>query len=109
MAVRAMEELGEHGYARTVMDELTAEAERLSVGAMLTTSLVDRSLDGLYGRAWVTGRQLVDVVGWERLKPLAASFGPDGRPDVVGWVRSLADTNQAVVEVVLGAPPAAWV
>jgi hypothetical protein len=104
-----MEELGEHGYAQTVMSELTAEAECLQVGTMLTTSLLDRSLDGLRGRAWVTGRELVAAIGWEELKPLAATFGANGRPDVAAWVRSLAPELRASVEAVLGAPSPDWV
>ena len=46
MAVRAMQEIGEHEYAQTVMGELFEEAEQLSVADMLTTSLVDRRIDG---------------------------------------------------------------
>ena len=109
MAVRAMQELGEHGYAQTVTDELSQEAERLPVGVMLTTPLQKGSLDGLYGRAWVTGRELSAAVGWERLKPLARSFDETGRPDVAAWVRALPEREQPAVEAVLGPPSPAWV
>jgi hypothetical protein len=109
MAVRAMEDLGEHEYARRVRDALSHEAERVSLDTMLTTSLADLDGDGLYGRAWLTGRQLQEGVGWERLKFLASSFDKRGRPDVVGWLLSLPKAERAKVEALLGVPSAEWV
>jgi hypothetical protein len=109
MAVRAMEELGEHDYVRRETERLAAEAELLSLSAMLVTPFGDVSPAGLYGRAWVTGRALIDVIGWERLKSLARSFDEHGRPDVAEWVRALPQRRRAGVEGVLGRPSKAWV
>jgi hypothetical protein len=109
MAVRAMQELGEHDYVRRETERLAAEAELLSVSTMLVTPFGDVSPAGLYGRAWVTGRALIDVIGWERLKSLARSFDEDGRPDVANWVRALPQRGRAGVEGVLGRPSKAWV
>ena len=104
-----MEELGEHEYAQRVMGTLGREAEILTLEAMLTTPFRDRVPDGLYGRAWLTGRHLRDAVGWEHLKPLVASFDANGRPDVAGWVRLLEAREQGAVEAVLGPPSPAWI
>ena len=109
MAVRAMEELGEHDYAQRVTDGLSQDADRVSLRAMLTTSFSDLEGDGLYGRAWVTGRELTRAVGWERLKPLARSFNKEGRPDVVAWIGSLRPDEQTKVDEVLGHPSPQWV
>lgn len=108
-AVRAMGELGEHAYVETLERSLAAQAERLPLAAMLTTPFGDEYPDGLYGRAWLTGRRLEAAAGWEELKPLAASFGEDGRPDVAAWVQSLRVKQRAAVEAVLGEPSAGWV
>ena len=108
-AVRAMEELGEHDYVERTTASLEGEAERLTLEAMLTTPFRGIYPDGLYGRAWLTGRELMSVVGWEALKPLARSFDADGAPSVVGWIRSLDEQAQEAVEAVLGTPSPAWV
>lgn len=109
MAVRAMEEIGEHGYAKAEMDRLSEDANLLSVDGMLTTPLDGVYPPGLYGRAWVTGRHLIDAVGWERLKLLAGSFDENGKPDAIVWLRSLAPQDRTKVESVLGTPSPAWV
>jgi hypothetical protein len=104
-AVRAMEELGGNAYVERIAASPTEEAGLLTVGAMLTTRLdLGWYPPGLYGRAWVTARELIAAAGWERVKPLARSFG--GRPDVAAWVASFPAAERAAVEAVLG-PPAA--
>jgi hypothetical protein len=108
-AVACVAELGDGEYARTVAAALRAEAELLPVGAMLTARLDLGSYPpGLYGRAWVTCRELIGAVGWERLKPLASSFDDRGRPDVAAWLRSLEPAEQVKVEAVLGPPSPEW-
>jgi hypothetical protein len=57
----------------------------------------------------VTARELIAAAGWERVKPLARSFGDDGRPAVAAWVASLSAAKRAAVEAVLGPPAADWV
>jgi hypothetical protein len=109
-AVRAMEEIGEHGYAEKVTATLTAEAARLPLARMLTTRLDEGYYpDGLYGRAWTTGRQLIAAVGWETVKLLAGSSDDTGKPDALLWIRSLSPQDQAEVEEVLGVPSPKWV
>ena len=109
MAVRAMQELGEHDYVRRETKRLAAEAELLSLNAMLVTPFGDVPLAGVYGRAWVTGRALMDAIGWEGLKPLARSYDEHGKPDVAAWVRALERPKRTAVEGVLGRPSANWV
>jgi hypothetical protein len=108
-AVRAMEELGEHDYVERTTASLAEEAERLTLEAMLTTSFREVYPDGLYGRAWVTGRELISAVGWEALKPLARSFDESGAPSVFGWMRSLDEQAQEAVQAILGTPSSTWI
>lgn len=101
LAVRAMDEIGEHDYARRLMVSLSEEAEHLSLSVMLTTPLGAGYPRGLYGRAWLSGRSLIEAVGWERLKPLADCFAADGSSDLLGWIRSLPEAEQSRVTAVL--------
>lgn len=109
-AVRAMDEIGEGGYAAKAREMLSEEAQYLALPEMLTTRL-DRGYypDGLYGRAWVTGRQLISSVGWQQVKFLAASFNKRGKPDPAAWVSTLLPEEQALVEAVLGDPSREWI
>ncbi len=91
------------------MAGLRENAEATPLGAMLVSPLPDVYLPGLYGRAWVTGRQLTGAVGWVRLKLLADCFDADGKPDVVGWIRTFPDEEQLKLEAILGTPLPAWV
>jgi hypothetical protein len=108
-AIRAMASIGELDYARRAMAGLREEADVTPLGVMLVSPLPDVELPGLYGRAWVTGRELTGAVGWVRMKLVADCFDGDGKPDVVGWVRSLPAREQSRVEAVLGAPSTEWV
>jgi hypothetical protein len=107
-AVRAMGELGEHAYVEILERSLAVEAERFTLTDMLTMAFRPVYPDGLYGRAWATGRELIAAIGWERLKLLAGSFDDQGRPDVGGWILLLAPREQAAVQDVLGIPSSAW-
>ena len=56
---------------------------------MLTTQLeAGRFPAGLYGRACLTGRTLIDALGWEQVRLIATSFDARARPDVAEWIRS---------------------
>jgi hypothetical protein len=109
IALRAMRGIGEHDYAQRAMNGLVEESGQSSLATILTTPVTPGEPPGLYGRAWVTGRSLIEAVGWERVKLLAQSFDAEGRPDVARWVRSLTEVEQRWAEAVLGAPSPAWV
>jgi hypothetical protein len=108
-AVRAMAAIGELDYARRTMAGLREEADLMALGAMLVSPLPGVYGPGLYGRAWVTGRELTSAVGWVRMKLLAGCFDADGKPDVVGWMRSFPQEERAKLEAILGVPSPAWV
>jgi hypothetical protein len=107
-AIRAMAAIGELDYARRNIEGLTKAADSLSLSAMLVTPVGDYP-PGLHARAWVTGRQLTGAVGWVRMKLLADRFDAEGKPDIVGWIRSLPELERSRVEAVLGVPSPAWV
>ncbi len=108
-AIRAMAAIGELDYARRTMEGLRKNAGLTPLGAMLVSPLPDQSLLGLYGRAWVTGRELTGAVGWVHMKKLANCFDADGKPDVVGWMRSAPSVEGVKLEAILGSPSPAWV
>jgi hypothetical protein len=110
-AIRALAAIGELDYARRNMETLKVAADLLPLDGMLLTPLDrgDPYPPGLHARAWVTGRQLTGAVGWVRMKLLADRFDSDGKPDVVGWIRSLPVVERSRVEAVLGVPSSAWV
>lgn len=70
---------------------------------MLTTSL-SPPYPWVYGRAFVTGTEVLAAVGWERLKALAVP-----RPDVRGWLELLPARARAAALEVLGEPSDDWV
>jgi hypothetical protein len=107
--VRAMAAIGELDYAGREIERLRKDADSMPLEVMLVTALAVPYPPGLYGRAWVTGRELTAAVGWVRMRQLADSFDGGGKPDVVGWMRALPDAERARVEAVFGAPSAAWV
>jgi hypothetical protein len=108
-AIRAMAAIGELDYARRTMAGLSENADLTPLETMLVSPLPDVDLRGLYGRAWVTGRQLTGAVGWVRTRLLSDCFDAEGKPDVVAWMRSVEDEDLAKLESVLGKPSAAWI
>jgi hypothetical protein len=106
-AIRAMASIGELDYARRNTEGLTKAADLLPLSTMLVTPVGDYP-PGLHARAWLTGRQLTGAVGWVRMKLLADRFDSAGKPDLVGWIRSLPVPERARVEVVLGVPSPEW-
>ena len=77
---------------------------------MLTTQLeAGRFPEGLYGRAWLTGRSLIDAVGWEHVRLLATSFDARGGPDVAEWIHSHRPAMRVKAVDVVGIPSSAWV
>jgi hypothetical protein len=109
MAVRAMEELGEHEYVRMETERLSDEADWLPLATMLVMPFQDEYPAGLYGRAWTVGRDLAAAITWERLKPLASCLDSHGKPDVRRWVCGLDYAARDAVEQVLGAVDSTWV
>jgi hypothetical protein len=106
-AVRAMAAIGELDYARREIERLRGDAGSMSLDTMLVHELAVPYPPGLYGRAWVTGRELTSAVGWVRMKQLACCFDAAGKPDVLGWTQSLPTGEQAKVQAILGGPRAA--
>ena len=57
---------------------------------------------GLHDQAFVTGCELIDQVGWERLKLLGTQMNEAGRHDIPAWLELLDEREQAAVNSVLG-------
>ena len=91
-----LETVGFGNYAGSQKERLRQESGLLSLPEMIDVSSMPYPL-GMYGRAFVTGEQLLREVGWENLKPLARSFDALGKPDVAGWKRSLSNEAREAI------------
>lgn len=85
-----------------------AQAWRCDLDTMLTHQLDDKD-DCVYGRAFVTGEELINVLGWEQTKRLACSFERDGQVSVRRWFARLTPFEQARARAILGRPTRKWV
>ena len=112
-SVRVLETHGLLDYVRVTKEYFARDAAQLTVAQMQAAPLGDGSLypPGLYGRAYMTGQALCDVVGWLPLCRLAR-FGDDFRtgasqekvpvPDVEGWLHSLPLAEKQRAREILG-------
>ncbi len=68
---------------------------------MLTTPIGPSQYpEGLYGRAFVTGRALIDAIGWRSVKGLVHTVDAAGQPSVAAWLSTLdVPERRAAVEV----------
>jgi len=100
-ALAAMRRIGEDDYVASVEWRLTGEAESLPLERMLTTPIGPSQYpEGLYGRAFVTGRALIDAIGWRSLKGLVHTVDAAGQPSVAAWLSTLdVPERRAAVEV----------
>lgn len=103
-AVRQLRAFGWNEYADRCDAEYTAQARALPLVRMRRLDLSPgRYPEGLYGRAYVTGKALRAAVGWKELCRLARTApGEDGGPDLDRWLGSLLPSSQAGAELVLG-------
>lgn len=101
IANRAMRELGQHWYADRDESNAWEEAKLLSLDAMRTLDLKPVYPEGLYGRAYVTGLELIDQIGWERLKLLGSMLDETGRHDIPAWLDALEPHEREAASRVL--------
>jgi hypothetical protein len=59
------------------------------------------AVPGLYGRAFLLGRELQTTVGWEMLTRLAVTRAADGRVDVEQWLTDLPGSERVLARSVL--------
>jgi hypothetical protein len=76
-AVRLLRAGGLTSYADEQERAYRAEADHLPLAAMLRCDLRRIYPPGLYGRAFVTGQELIDAVGWREVRALARHEGLD--------------------------------
>jgi hypothetical protein len=55
----------------------------------------------MYGRCYVVGASLVEVVGWNALSELSAYYDEVGVPNVEAWMTSLPKPEQGAVNNLL--------
>src|SRR4051794_25397548 len=85
-----LERIGEASHADGNRTDLVEQASLISCPEML--EVVGGSLpDGLYGRAYLVGEELRQLVGWPALKVLAVTRTRDGVPNIEAWLASLSE------------------
>ena len=109
-SVRLLRQHNLVAYAEAVEAQF-AEQSRLLTIEHLQAAPLDAGLmgyvPGLYGRAFATGRALVNVAGWPALCKLARhnrSIGPKlpPVPDVIGWLETLSVQERHAACGILG-------
>jgi hypothetical protein len=88
---------------------LNRETDLLPEAAECTTeemfALDGECPPGLYGRVFLLGTALEELIGWDRLKTLATTKGPDGRMDVAAWLDGLTEDERRTVAPLLQGVP----
>jgi hypothetical protein len=103
VSVRLLRRHGMEDYAAQIEREYETQAERLSLTEMMRADLTAPPYpEGLYGRAYVTGRSLADAVGWPALCLLGRTRNGTDIPDVAGWVRRLSSEGNEQPGRILG-------
>lgn len=94
---------GMEDYAAQIEREYETQAERLAINDMMRSDLTSPPYpEGLYGRAYVTGRSLSDAAGWHALCLLGRIRKGTDVPDVAAWARRLSLEGNAQPGRILG-------
>ena len=94
-----LKSIGEGAHAERNERDLIDEADVCSPQDFFSYS--GGPLPGMYGRAFIVGRDLQSVVGWESAKRLAVTRGVDGRVDADAWLRELPSHHSALARSIL--------
>lgn len=106
VSVRLLRRLGGAGaeeYAAATDARYRAEADGLPLSELLAVDPF-ASADyppGYYGRAYVTGLDLIDAAGWPALCRLARRLNRASEPDVAGWLSSLPTEAEGAARAAL--------
>jgi hypothetical protein len=96
-----LDRVGQHAYATAARVRLTSEAEQCSLARMRGLSGLPYPV-GLYGRAYVAGGELIEAVGWDKLRHLALARDEAGRPCIDTWLDSLPTAERTRAQRVSG-------
>ncbi|MBC7807358.1 MAG: hypothetical protein H7145_14560 [Akkermansiaceae bacterium] len=102
-SVRLLKRSGLADYAEQITAQYDIEAENCPLSTLLRADPWREAAypPGYYGRAFVTGVALKNVVGYPALCRLARTHGPAGMPDVAAWLAPLPPAEQNAIESVL--------
>jgi hypothetical protein len=94
-----LKSIGEKAHAERNERELINEADVCCPQDFFSYS--GGPLPGMYGRAFLVGRDLLSVVGRESAQRLAVTRGIDGRVDADAWLAGLPSPQRALVPSIL--------
>lgn len=101
VSVRFLCSNGFSEYAEQMEREYATQAQFLPLAAMLSADLsMPPYPPGLYGRVFVTGQALEDIVGWPILCRLARCLNNRGLPDIEKWISGFpSDVRLSLQEI----------
>jgi len=103
-AVRLLRRCGAEEYAEETVRRYGNAAHELTVTEMMTLDLwaAPAHSAGFYGRAFVTGVELEQAVGWPALCRLARCLDSTGAPDISTWLSLLPANARSDCQRILG-------
>jgi len=104
VSVRQLQRNGFGEYTARAEQQYAVEAESCSLSRLLGADPWAEAVypPGYYGRAFVTGMALKEIVGWSALCRLAHTRSEaTGVPDVSRWISSLKDAERGAVKSLL--------
>jgi hypothetical protein len=104
VSVRLLNSFGIAEYAVQTDKEYQRQSQFCSLAEMLTADLTAPVYPtGLYGRAYVTGKVLQEIVGWSTLCLLVRNVHNNRIPDIHQWLKQLPEAQRQVACQIL--PP----
>lgn len=101
MSIRHLRANGCSVYADLCEADFHQGATGFSIDRMLDESISPPYPSGLHDRAYAVGKELINVIRWDRLKPLACMFDEDAQPDLAGWLERLTVAERLAVRRIL--------
>lgn len=106
VSIRLLRENGLEEYADQTEYEYRQQAESLPLEALIENdpwASGGQYPDGYYGRAYITGLALEEIMGWEALTRLAYFTSRGGRDSGMnGWLSSLPRETRSRIERIMG-------
>ncbi|HET7589482.1 MAG TPA: hypothetical protein VFK14_04775 [Solirubrobacterales bacterium] len=103
VSLRALLEIDAGDYAEAAIEQFLREDQEasLTTAEMMEADLEQGYPPGLYPRAFLVGCELIEGVGWERVRPLGGLFDSRGKHDMSAWVETLDLDEAKVVQQIL--------
>jgi len=99
-----LDQIGENAHAEANRIFLVHNSKKCSMARMFAVSgtlIPDDISEAFYGRVYVVGKELIDIVGWDRLKLLATTRNEEGVCMLDEWFSTLPRQKRKRISRVL--------